>query len=142
MNIAFTFLFAICLSLSPILGGTPQDLPKALLGEYSGKFEHSQNAAGKSNTKKAKIEDVIVLGLKKSVKWNMADPHTGRITIFSGTYSILSEHDQNYSLLCTVTSKSGNTSMTGKFYVSVPKNGDDITYTDMSKMHSYKLKKK
>lgn len=142
MSIVFNFLFAIFISMNTILAGLPQELPRALFGEFSGKFEHSQNAVGKSNTKKAKIEDVIVLGLKKSVKWNMADPHTGRITIFSGTYSIVTEHDEYYYLLCTVSSKSGNTSMTGKFYLSVPKNGDDITYTDISKMHSYKLKKK
>ena len=121
-----------------VFADTKQELPTSYFGQYQGKITITQKGSKNSNSK----DDVIVLGSKKQVKWQMSDLSSGKFVTFTGTYSILTENSQSYNLLCTVSSKQGNTTISGKFYLGIPKSGEEITFTDITKMRTVTLKKK
>lgn len=130
--------FTIVCSFIHLFAGTRQELPKTYLGEYRGKITISKKTPQNGNIK----EDVIELGAKKAVKWQMIDLISGKTILFSGSYSILTENEQSYSLLCSVSSRQGNATFSIKFYLTIPMSGSDITYTDNAKMRTVTLKKK
>ena len=138
MRSYFVLVCTIVCSMMYLYAGTRQELPKTYLGDYQGKITISKNARQSGNIK----DDVIELGEKKAVKWRMFDLNSGKAIVFSGSYSILTENEQSYSLVCSVSSKQGNATFSSKFYLTIPMSGSDITYTDNSKTRTVSLKKK
>lgn len=133
----FIALMLVC-SLMLVFAGTQQELPKSYLGQYQGKITISQKSLKNTNSK----DDLIELGSKKQVKWLMYDLNSGKMFAYTGTYSVLTENSQSYNLLCSVSAKQGNTTVSGKFYLGIPKTGQEITFTDIAKMRTVTLKKK